>query len=262
MLIYHVDAFTDQPFMGNPAAVCILDRQMPDEWMQKIAFEMNLSETSFVIPGQKESTIRFFTPAAEIPLCGHATLSTAHVFFESGLASAAGEIVFISKAGKLTIRKEGKWIVMNFPSYDCTTIEIPPDVENILGIKPVELYKTGHGWKLALLSKESELRSLKPDPKILVSGGFGDLIVTAPSDDNKFDFTVRCFAPALGIEEDPVTGSAHCSLAPFWHARTGKLSMMSHQISARGGILRVEICGNRVEVAGEARTIFKGELLV
>ena len=139
MIIYHIDAFTDQPFRGNPAAVCILDRQMPDEWMQRVAFEMNLSETSFVIPGKKESPIRFFTPAAEIPLCGHATLSTAHVFFESGLAAATDEIIFISKAGKLTIRKEGKWIVMNFPSYDCIPIEIPPDIENILGIKPVEL---------------------------------------------------------------------------------------------------------------------------
>lgn len=262
MKIFHIDAFTNVPFRGNPAAVCILEKEMPDAWMQNVAFEMNLSETSFVLPGPEESNIRFFTPAAAIPLCGHATLSTAHVFYESGIADSSGEIVFLSKAGKLRIRKNGTWIVMNFPAYSCRVADVPSNIEEIAGVRPEGVFETGHGWKLILLKQESELRRMKPDPKVLVANGFGDLIVTAPSDDPKFDFTVRCFAPALGIDEDPVTGSAHCSLTPFWNLRTGKTSMVSHQVSSRGGILRVELKGDRVEVAGEAKTIFSGELFI
>jgi PhzF family phenazine biosynthesis protein len=262
MTIYQIDAFTDSPFKGNPAAVCLLEKPMPDEWMQNVAFEMNLSETSFIIPGKKESQIRFFTPSAEVPLCGHATLSTAHVFYESGLASEGDEITFISKAGRLLIRKSGTWIVMNFPSYPCSRLEIPSGIEKILGVNPLELHKTGHGWKLILLKSEKELREMKPDFRLLVEKEYGDLIATAPSDDDRFDFTIRCFAPILGIDEDPVTGSAHCALTPFWNGKTGKTSMVSHQVSARGGILKVWLKGDRVEVAGEARTILKGELLV
>jgi PhzF family phenazine biosynthesis protein len=262
MKIFHIDAFTNVPFRGNPAAVCILEKEMPDSWMQSVAFEMNLSETSFIMPGKEESPIRFFTPAAEVPLCGHATLSTAHVFYESGIADSSQEIVFLSKAGKLRIRKNGSWIVMNFPAYTCRAADIPSNIDEIAGVLPEGVFETGHGWKLILLKQESELRRMKPDPKVLVENGFGDLIVTAPSDDPKFDFTVRCFAPALGIYEDPVTGSAHCSLTPFWNQRTGKKAMVSHQVSAREGILRVELKDDRVEVAGEARTILSGELFI
>lgn len=262
MLLYHIDAFTDRPFRGNPAAVCILEKEMPDNWMQNIAAEMNLSETAFVVPGKNESYIRFFTPEAEIPLCGHATLSTGHVFFETGITNRNEEITFISRAGKLVIRSSGNWIVMNFPTYPCVPVNIPSGIESILGVVPVELYKTGHGWKLALLEDENSVRSMKPDFNVLKESGFGDLIVTAPSENKKYDFCVRCFAPALGINEDPVTGSAHCSLTPFWRGKTGKMSMMSHQVSAREGILKVEIAGDRVEISGQAKTVFKAELYV
>jgi PhzF family phenazine biosynthesis protein len=260
--IYHIDAFTSEAFKGNPAAVCILEKEMPDSWMQSVAAEMNLSETSFVLPGKKESLIRFFTPAAEVPLCGHATLSTGHIFFETGIASINEEITFSSKAGKLMVRTSGSWIVMNFPSYQCEPLIIPSAIKNILGVVPTELYSTGHGWKLALLNDEKSVRAMKPDFGILKNSGYGDLIVTSPSDDKNFDFCVRCFAPALGINEDPVTGSAHCALAPFWKGKTGKSQMISHQVSERGGILKVEIIGDRVEVSGQAKTILKGELFV
>jgi PhzF family phenazine biosynthesis protein len=262
MLIYQVDAFTDQPFKGNPAAVCILEKEMPDQWMQSVAAEMNLSETSFVLPGKKEYLIRFFTPAAEIPLCGHATLSTGHIFFETGIASKKEEVIFLSKAGQLIVRLSHDWIVMNFPAYSCMPLDIPTGIRDILGVVPSELYSTGHGWKLALLNDEKSVLSMKPDFGILKNSGYGDLIVTAPSDDENYDFCVRCFAPALGINEDPVTGSAHCALAPFWKEKTGKSQMVSHQVSERGGILKVEIIGDRVEVSGQAKTILKGELLV
>lgn len=261
-LIYQVDAFTDQPFKGNPAAVCILEKEMPDQWMQNVAAEMNLSETSFVLPGKKEPVIRFFTPAAEIPLCGHATLSTGHIFFETGIAGKDEEIVFSSKAGKLIVRRSGSWIIMNFPSYPCQPIIIPAGINDILGVTPLELYRTGHGWKMALLKDEKSVRMMKPDFNVLKNSGYGDLIITARSDDDNFDFCVRCFAPALGINEDPVTGSAHCALAPFWKSKTGKSYMVSHQVSDREGILKVEIIGDRVEVSGQAKTILKGELFV
>jgi PhzF family phenazine biosynthesis protein len=261
-IIYQVDAFTSEPFKGNPAAVCILENEMPESWMQNIAAEMNLSETSFVMPRMKEPIIRFFTPSAEIPLCGHATLSTGHIFFETGIASKNEEIIFSSKAGKLIVRSSGSWIVMNFPSYKCEAFPVPEGISDILGIVPTELYNTGHGWKLALLNDEKSVRSMKPDFDILMESGYGDLIVTAPSDDKNFDFCVRCFAPALGINEDPVTGSAHCALAPFWKEKTGKTRMVSHQVSERGGILKVDVIGDRVEVSGQATTILKGALLV
>jgi PhzF family phenazine biosynthesis protein len=261
-IIYHVDAFTDQPFKGNPAAVCILEKEMPDSWMQNVAAEMNLSETSFVVPGKKESIIRFFTPAAEIPLCGHATLSTGHIFFETGIAKKDEEIVFGSKAGKLIVRRSGSWIIMNFPAYSCQPLVIPPEINDILGVTPLELYSTGHGWKMALLKDEKSVRRMKPDFTLLKNSGYGDLIITARSDDENFDFCVRCFAPALGINEDPVTGSAHCALTPFWKEKTGKSRMVSHQVSDREGILKVEIIGDRVEVSGQAKTIFKGELFI
>jgi PhzF family phenazine biosynthesis protein len=178
-LIYQVDAFTSEPFKGNPAAVCILEKEMPDSWMQSVAAEMNLSETS-LLPGKRESTIRFFTPAAEIPLCGHATLSTGHIFFETGIAYRNEKITFSSKVGKLIVRESGSWIVMNFPSYPSEPLHIPSGIKDILGVVPSELYNTGHGWKLALLNDEKSVRAMKPDFNILKKSGYGDLIVTAP----------------------------------------------------------------------------------
>jgi len=260
--IYQVDAFTSEPFKGNPAGVCILENDMPEEWMQNVAMEMNLSETAFIVPEKNFFRIRFFSPEAEIPLCGHATLSSSHIIYEQGIVEAGKEIIFMSKVGELIIRKSGSWITMNFPAYGLNKIEMPDILTDMLGIRPAEVYRTGHGWTLVLLNSESEVKGLKPDFKMMKNSDFGDMIVTAPSSDKTFDFCVRCFAPALGIDEDPVTGSAHCALVPFWHGQTGRTEFVSHQVSKRGGILKVSLKGDRVEVSGEARTIIKGQLFV
>lgn len=230
--------------------------------MENIATEMNLSETAFVIPDKLEYKIRFFSPETEIPLCGHATLSAAHIMFETGITAPGEEIVFSSKAGKLMVRFSDSWITMNFPAYMVEPIPVPIDIDKIIGIKPVELYRTGHGWIFALLSNEDEVKTLKPDFKAMKNSEFGDLIVTAPSSDPGFDFCVRCFAPALGIDEDPVTGSAHCALVPFWNKKTDRKEFLSHQVSKRGGILKVVLKDGRVEISGQAKTIFRADLFV
>jgi PhzF family phenazine biosynthesis protein len=262
LTLFQVDAFTTEPFKGNPAGVCILGKEMPDEWMQNIAAEIHVSETAFVSGSRDNYSIRFFTPESEIPLCGHATLSTAHILYETGIASADEEIKLMSNAGKLTIRSSEGWIIMNFPAYNRVKSGLLGRFEKVVGTRPSELYRTGHGWMLALLKSEGEVRNMKPDLKQMKNSEFGDLIVTAPSDDKNFDFCVRCFAPALGIDEDPVTGSAHCALVPFWHNKTGKNKFLSHQVSKREGILKAELKGNRVEISGQAVTVFKAELLI
>jgi PhzF family phenazine biosynthesis protein len=261
-IIYQVDAFTDQPFKGNPAGVCILESEMPEEWMHNMAAEMNLSETAFIVRDGKAFKIRFFSPEAEIPLCGHATLSSAHIMYETGVVQKNQEITFLSNAGKLVIRYENGWVTMNFPAYQVKPVEIPDGIDRIIGITPAELHRTAHGWSFVLLQNEKEVKDLKPDFRAMRNSEFGDLIVTAPSDDPSFDFCVRCFAPALGIDEDPVTGSAHCALVPFWHIKTGRNEFVSHQVSRRGGILKVTLKGDRVEISGQAKTIFKAELYV
>lgn len=260
MMIYQVDAFTTEPFRGNPAGICFPGKEMREDWMQNMAAEMNLSETSFIWDEEGKWKICYFTPSAEIPLCGHATLGTAHIMFSYGMAGKNDLLTLSSRAGLLEIRMDGNWIVMNFPLYDLIQDEIPEDLTRHIGIIPEEFHKTAHGWTLVLLGNEDEVRNLRPDFTALKNSPWGDLIVTAPSSDPRFDFTVRCFAPALGIDEDPVTGSAHCALVPFWNRRTGKKEFVSHQISAREGILKVSLRGDRVEIAGQAVTIFRGEL--
>lgn len=260
--IYQVDAFTSEPFRGNPAGVCILEKEMPERWMQNVAMEMNLSETAFLMPGKGFFSIRFFTPEAEIPLCGHATLSSAHILFEQGFAGHDERIRLESKAGELTVSKTGSWITMNFPAYDLEPLNVPEVMTDILGSVPVEMYRTGHGWTFVLLGGEKEVKGLNPDFRLMKNSGYGDMIVTAKSDDPRFDFCVRCFVPALGIDEDPVTGSAHCSLVPFWNKKTGRKEFISHQVSRREGVLRVALKDNRVEISGEAKTILRAELFV
>jgi PhzF family phenazine biosynthesis protein len=261
-LIYQVDAFTAEPFKGNPAGVCIMQKEPSEYWMQNVAAEMNLSETAFIVKEGEKFKIRFFTPESEIPLCGHATLSSAHIMFETGLVSDDSTIIFDSGAGDLFVRKSGNWIIMNFPAYEIEPMQIPSTAVKLIGIHPEELYRTSHGWTLALLHNEEDVRNLKPDFVHMKDSPFGDLIVTAPSEDTNFDFCVRCFAPALGINEDPVTGSAHSALTPFWSKKTGRHEFISRQVSKRSGILKVALKGDRVEISGQARTIFIAELLV
>lgn len=261
-IIYQVDAFTSEPFKGNPAGVCILDKEMSDEMMQNIAAEMNLSETAFITGGKDEYKIRFFTPGSEIPLCGHATLSSAHIMFETGIVKKNEVITFSSRAGILKVRFSHGWVVMNFPAYDLEPAKIPQDISNYIVITPLEFYRTAHGWTFVLLRNEEEVLKLSPDFKAMKNSEYGDMIVTAPSSDPRYDFCVRCFAPALGIDEDPVTGSAHCALVPFWYKKTGRKEFVSHQVSKRGGVLKVSLHGDRVEIAGQAQTIFRAELLI
>ncbi len=260
--IYQVDAVATKAFKGNPAAVCILDQEPSTEWMQNIAMEMNLSETAFVFPGSRNLIIRFFTPTTEMNICGHATLSSAHIIYETGYIKSGDEITFSSKAGILKVSKSGEWITMNFPVYELEKIDASAEFEIVTGSKALELYETASHWTLALMKNEKEVRDMKPDFSKMKNSIFGDLIVTAPSDDRSFDFCVRCFAPAVGIDEDPVTGSANCALAPFWAEKTGKNDFNSHQISKREGILKVSLKDDRVEISGQAKTIFKAELYV
>jgi PhzF family phenazine biosynthesis protein len=260
--IYQVDAFTTQPFKGNPAGVCLLNDEPDEAWMQNIAMEMNLSETAFVFPGEDCWRIRYFTPVVEVPLCGHATLSASHILYETNIVKDSEEISLLAKAGILKIRKTGSWITMNFPSSRINQSPVPFEFEKVVGVKPLEFFKCDYGLTLALLSEEKIIRELKPDFIAMKESEFGDLMVTAISSDKKYDFCLRFFAPALGIDEDPVTGSAHCALVPFWHMKTGKKDFVSHQISKREGILKVSLKGDRVEISGQAKTIFKAELYV
>lgn len=261
-IIYQVDAFTTEAFKGNPAGVCILDAEPDAAWMQNIAMEMNLSETAFVFLLKGERIIRFFTPTTEMKLCGHATLSASHILFETALVKNNEVIRFSSKAGELIIKKTGDWITMNFPVYHLKKMEMTPEFKRVIGTEPQGLYKTDFGWTLALMKNENEVRSIKPDFAVMKDSIFNDLIVTSESSDPAFDFCVRCFAPGVGIDEDPVTGSAHCALTPFWAKKTGKNDFNSHQVSKREGILKVSLKGDRVEISGQAKTIFKAELFV
>ncbi|TFH33485.1 MAG: PhzF family phenazine biosynthesis protein [Bacteroidia bacterium] len=258
--IYHVDAFTGIPFRGNPAGVLISDLLPHTGMMQNIAMEMNLSETAFVAPEGENYIIRFYTPEAEIALCGHATLSASHILFELGMAS--DRITFYSKVGELSVRKEKEMIVMNFPQYSYRRIDIPQLFVDGAGFTPVELYECDHNWKMAILTNEQEVRDASPDFQAIKRAGFGDLIITARSYSSDYDFVVRCFVPEMGINEDPVTGSAHCALTPYWAEKTGKVSFRSMQLSKRTGKLFVSMAGDRVEVAGTAVTFSRAEIMI
>jgi PhzF family phenazine biosynthesis protein len=261
-ILYHVDSFTVEPFKGNPAGVCFIDQKPSTEWMQNIAAEMNLSETAFIYPENGNKHIRFYTPESEIELCGHATLATGFLMFETGMVNRSEEITFNSKAGILLVKYSDEWITMNFPSYDLERIDVPSVFKELTGVIPEELYRVSYGWTLALLKDEHAVRQIVPNITLLKNSEFGCLIVTSTSIERGYDFCVRCFVPRLGINEDPVTGSAHCALVPFWHSKTGKNDFMSHQISKRTGILKLSLKGNRVEISGRAKTIMKSELYI
>ncbi|HEX2969951.1 MAG TPA: PhzF family phenazine biosynthesis protein [Bacteroidales bacterium] len=261
-IIYQVDAFTTAAFKGNPAGVCILDMTPSPEWMQNIAMEMNLSETAFVFPGKNgERKIKFYTPEAEVPLCGHATLSASHILYETGLAGHDEKIVFSSLSGALVITKVKNWITMNFPADTLKSVEDTAEFRKVTGINPEELYETGNFWSLALVEDEDALKKVSPDLIKMKNSKYGDLIVTAPSPVKEFDYSIRCFAPAVGINEDPVTGSAQCALAPFWYSKTGRKDFVCHQVSKREGILRVSLKDDRVDISGQAVTVFRAELM-
>lgn len=260
--IYQVDAFTREPFKGNPAAVYITDGFPDPVLMQNIAMEMNLSETAFVTALDKGFRIRYYTPVSEVELCGHATLSASHILYETGMVDPHENIEFHSKAGVLNIRKKGRSIIMDFPVYKLEKMDIPESFHEHTGLNALELYRSNYDWKLVLLQSEEEVMMAGPDPSAIRKSGLGELIVTAISSNKDYDFVVRCFVPDLGMGEDPVTGSAHCALAPFWYKKTGKKEFRSFQASKRSGKLNVKLTGERVEISGEALTVLKADLLV
>ncbi len=259
--IYQVDAFTDTPFKGNPAGVMIVDKGCDSAWMQNIAMEMNLSETAFVIPAEGGFEIRFFTPTNEVPLCGHATLASAHIIYELGLVKPTDTINFKAQVGDLFIKKEADWIAMNFPRYSLTQLNIPEGFKESVGFNPMETYSSSYNWIIAIADSEADIIHANPNFENLKATGLGHLMITAKSTSPDADF-VRCFAPSLGINEDPVTGSAHCALTPLWSEKLGKLEMDSLQLSKRTGKLRVKMIDDRVEIQGNAITVFKAELQI
>jgi PhzF family phenazine biosynthesis protein len=257
--LIQVDAFTDTPFAGNPAAVCLLDGPADKAWMQALAGEMNLSETAYLVPVEDGFNLRWFTPAAEVDLCGHATLASAHALWEAGRLGPDAPARFHTKSGLLTCEKKGEWIEMDFPSNPVESANPPDALVEALGIMPRFAGKTPFDWFIEAES-ETAVRALRPDFPLLATAGARGVIVTARSEDPAFDFVSRFFAPALGIDEDPVTGSAHCALAPFWAKRLHKEKMNAYQASRRGGIVRCRLEGGRVFLGGQAVTVLRGEV--
>ena len=260
-ILYQVDSFTNTPFKGNPAGVMILDMETSSDWMQQIATEMNLSETAFITPNGDNFNIRFFTPTKEVPLCGHATLASGHIIYELGLRKQNETIRLQAQEDLLTLHKDGDCITMTFPKYPLKKIDIPNRFQEIVGFTPVEIYESKYKWVLALAENENIIKSLQPNIEPMKANELGHLMVTAKSDQNNIDFVVRCFVPWMGIDEDPVTGSAQCALVPYWHMKTGKNEFNSLQVSKRTGELMVALKENSVIIQGKAITVFKIECL-
>ena len=260
--IYQVDAFTKQPFKGNPAAVCILPEPGEETWMQNVAREMNLSETAFLVKEGDDFHLRWFTPAVEVEMCGHATLASAHILWETGILQPAEQARFHTLSGLLTARRlEGGMIELNFPATPDEVVHAPPELEKALGVKPLYVGKSTFDY-LVEVDSEEVVRSLAPDMGLLNTVPIRGVMVTAPASTPGFDFVSRFFAPAAGVDEDPVTGSAHCCLGPFWGRRLEKTDFTAYQASARGGVLQVRLDGDRVRIGGDAVTVMKAELVV
>ncbi|MGA9362998.1 MAG: PhzF family phenazine biosynthesis protein [Bacteroidota bacterium] len=257
--ITQVDAFTNKPFAGNPAAVCILQEPRDAAWMQLVAREMNLSETAFLVRKADGYDLRWFTPAVEVDLCGHATLASAHVLWEEGHLKPSQQARFHTRSGLLTADRKGEWIEMDFPATLEESTESPPGLAEALGALPKYVGKNRFDY-LAELDSEDVVRNLKPNLSALEKLPVRGVIVTASSDAAEYDFISRFFAPRSGVSEDPVTGSAHCCLGPFWGKRLKKDQLVGYQASARGGVVRVRLGGNRVYLQGQAVTVLRGEL--
>ena len=260
MKIYKVDSFTDRPFSGNPAAVCLLGSPRDAGWMQCVAREMNVSETAFVLKNGDEFDLRWFTPTVEVDLCGHATLAAARVLWEEGAREHTEPIEFRTRSGLLVIKKDEDWIQMDFPSELESENTCPPELTTALQIKPVYCGKNRFDYLLELES-ENMLRNIRPDFELLGTIDIRGVIVTARSSSMGVDFVSRFFAPRVGVNEDPVTGSAHCCLGPFWGRRLGKDDLTGLQVSDRGGLVKVINQGNRVLITGKTALVLKGELL-
>ncbi len=261
--IFQVDAFAEEPFKGNPAGVCLLPAPADADWMQNVAAEMNVAETAFPLAEGDGFRLRWFTPKVEVKLCGHATLATAHILWETGILGSGREARFQTLSGLLTARRDGALIELDFPARP--PLPKPPEwadaVVGALGIKPVYIGMSAEDVLFEAADEEAVL-SIKPDFATLRSLPARGVIVTSRSSDKRFDFVSRFFAPAVGVDEDPVTGSSHTVLVPYWAGRLGRTSFTAYQASARGGVLYLRLDGDRVRIAGSAVTVIRGEILV
>ena len=260
---FQVDAFTREPFSGNPAGVCLLEEPHAKDWMQRVAAEMNLSETAFVmLRSDGDYDLRWFTPAVEVDLCGHATLATAHILRQTGALSDGETARFHSKSGLLTARAAGSRIELDFPATPPVESEVPEGLLEALGIESAVWVGRPRFDYLVEVGSDRAVRELAPAFSELHGLGVRGVIVTARSADPAFDFVSRFFAPGSGIDEDPVTGSAHCALAPYWAAKLGRISLTGYQASARGGIVEMTLAEDRVRLRGNAVTVLEGTLRI
>lgn len=257
---WQVDAFTDRPFAGNPAAVVWLDADADPAWMQNVAAEMNLAETAFVRKQADGYALRWFTPKVEVDLCGHATLASAHALWTSGTVPEEA-LRFHTRSGVLTCSRNGGLIELDFPATPPTEATVDPAVMAALGASSAAYFGRSRFDVLVQLPTVAELRSLQPDLRRLAATDARGVIVTAVSDDPRYDFISRFFAPRCGVDEDPVTGSAHCALTPYWAKKFGKTTFTAFQASERGGVLHLRLTGDRVILGGYAVTVWEGHLV-
>jgi PhzF family phenazine biosynthesis protein len=261
LVLWQIDAFTDRPFAGNPAAVVLLDGARDDAWHQAVAAEMNLSETAFLTTRPDGFGLRWFTPEAEVELCGHATLASAHFLWESGRLAKDAEARFFTQSGLLTARRERDLVVLDFPATPATQTASPPGLEAALGGAVPAWVGRSIFDVVACFEEAAVVRAMRPDFERLKRIPARGIIVTAPGDVDGIDFVSRFFGPEVAVPEDPVTGSAHCALGPLWAERLGRQTLVGFQASARGGVVRVEVRGERVRLGGRAVTVLRGELL-
>lgn len=258
--LFQVDAFSDMPFAGNPAGVCLLDSPRPEAWMKALAAEMNLSETAFLLPEADGYRLRWFTPAVEVDLCGHATLASTHVLYETGRLAPDCEAKFYTRSGLLTARLIDGRIELNFPAQPVRSVDDDARLKAALGIEEALFIGKKKDDYLVELASPEAVRSVNPDFSALQRVEGRGVIITASGDGQPYDFVSRFFAPNVGVNEDPVTGSAHCALIPYWAEKLGKTELMAYQASKRGGVLRVQLDGDRVRIAGKAVTVFRTEI--
>jgi PhzF family phenazine biosynthesis protein len=260
LAITQVDAFAERPFSGNPAAVCLLEQSTDESWMQLVAREMNLSETAYLLRRDVGFDLRWFTPTLEVDLCGHATLASAHVLWEQGHLKPDQAVRFHTRSGVLTARKKGTWIEMDLPATPAVPESPFPALESALGVKARYVGRSRFDY-LVEVESEDAVRALTPNFAGIGRLNARGVIVTSQASGSDYDFVSRFFAPAAGIDEDPVTGSAHCCLGPFWKDRLGRDDLVGYQASARGGFVRTRCVQDRVHISGQAVTVMRGELV-
>ena len=260
-----IDAFTADPFRGNPAAVCWMDSPREAEWMQSVAAEMNLSETAFIEARPDGFGLRWFTPTIVVPLCGHATLASAHMLYTSGRLDRRESARFHTKSGLLTARCDEDWIALDFPAFESFAATPLSALVDAVGVRPLSTHRVDRegtdAYWIFEVAREAEVRAAAPRFSAMTACAPDPVIVTARADRPDFDFVSRFFAPSHGIDEDPVTGAAHCMLGPYWQATLGRDELVGFQASKRGGMVRVGIRGRRVELRGQAVTVSEGTIL-